>query len=98
MAGGRRLLGEHVDGRAGDALVREGPGQRGLVHGGAPPDVDEVGGGFHGAELGRPDHALGLRGEGSAHHHGVGAGEEVRELLGREPRVGQHALGIARAG
>ena len=98
MAARRRLLGEDVDRRAGDALLGERARERLLVDAGAASHVDEVGRPLHRAELARTDHVPGLACQRRAHHDDVRAGEQVGQLSRREPRVGQAALGVPRAG
>ena len=87
MTGGRRFLGEHIDGGAGNAAVGERPRERSLVDAGPASHVDEVCRRLHHGELAGADHLSGLGRERRAHDDRIRGGQELAQLTRREPGV-----------
>ena len=74
---GQRLLLEHIDGGAGDALCAQSLAPGGLVDDAAAGAVDDHDGWLHDVELGLADQVVGGRGERCMHGDEVGLAADL---------------------
>jgi hypothetical protein len=87
VIGGQRFDFERVEARTRDVIRAQGLGQVGEVHDHAPPDIDQEGRPLHPAELGAPEHLLGVRRVRGADDDRVRLLEQQVELGRAEDRL-----------